>query len=118
VSNLVVEGGTQDCNVLIPQETTVSFTFESNVEGTYHLMCDLDENGVFDIAGGTDLIILADAVPGTNQFQWNGVDAAGQPVAPGTYDCRVDLATGEFHFVGDDIETCYEGIRIYKVTKD
>ena len=36
---------------------------------------------------------------------WNGTDAFGDTVAPGTYQARVQVRGGEYHFIAEDVET-------------
>ncbi|MCP4199975.1 MAG: hypothetical protein GY762_22760 [Proteobacteria bacterium] len=114
-SNFAYSGGPLGCNQLSPGLTTGTFEFTSNIEGTYHLVCDLSQDVIFDIADPEDLLLIGIADVGTNTAEWDGYDNQGDPVAPGTYDCRVSLNVGEFHYVGLDIETCYEGLRLFEV---
>ncbi|MFZ5479659.1 MAG: hypothetical protein ACOZNI_23030, partial [Myxococcota bacterium] len=91
------------------------FTFTANLDGTYHIVCDLNEDGEFDITEDEDLQLLGDATSGTNTVTWDGTDNGGDPAAPGTYDCKILLTVGEFHYVASDVETSYEGFRLFSV---
>lgn len=46
---------------------------------------------------------------------WDGRDNAGAMIPPGTYDCNVTLTVGELHFVATDVETSYQGLRMFSV---
>ena len=37
------------------------------------------------------------------------------PVDPGSYQCEVILTVGEFHYVAADVETSYEGFRLFSL---
>ncbi len=115
VSNEQFAAGALNCNQLIPGVTQGDFRFDSNVEGTYHIVCDLDGDGVFDHTSDDDLHLLGSAVQGSNVVPWSGVDNNGLIVPSGTYSCIVILTVGEFHYVGYDIETSYEGFRLFQV---
>jgi hypothetical protein len=105
------------CGELAPgvsgAEGTVSY--ESNVSGVVHLVCDLDGNNVFDLTSDDDYHLLVLARPGLNEFVWDGLDNVGALVPPGDYDCQLLLTVGEFHFVANDIETSYPGFGLFQV---
>lgn len=105
------------CNEILPGGSRGYFSFSSTVEGSYHLQCDLDGDGQFSLADGGDLLLVGEALVGNNVVPWDGVNG-GVAVASGNYQCRVQLAVGEFHYVGRDIETSYPGMRIYRVNAD
>ncbi len=92
-----------------------TFTFTVDRDTTYHIACDLDADGTWDITDEDDLQISGDAAPGVNEVVWEGVNNAGAPVAPGSYECRVFITAGEFHYVAEDIETSYGGFRLFLV---
>ena len=108
-------GGAQGCNVVSPGLVTGVFYFDSNVEGTYHIICDLDGDGVYDRTSDDDLLLLGSAIAGNNTVTWDGTDNVGNDVSAGTYACKIYLTVGEFHYVGSDIETSYEGFRLFAV---
>ncbi|MFO0727445.1 MAG: Ig-like domain-containing protein [Myxococcota bacterium] len=103
------------CNLLAVGQNTGTFSFTTNVTGTYHLECDLNRDGVFNIADPADLTIIGTASPGTNSVVWTGTDRNGNAVPFGTYNCRVAVRVGELHFVAADIETSYQGMRMFEV---
>jgi hypothetical protein len=94
-------------------EATVSFT--SNVDGTYHLICDLNHDGLYDLTSDDDLHILGEATVGTVEVPIDGTDNTGVPLAADSLQCIVRVTVGEFHFVANDIETSYEGFRLFNV---
>lgn len=104
------------CNEVVPGETQGRFSLSTNVEGTYHIECDLDRNGTLD-GGQTDLLLVGTTVPGPNLVPWDGVHA-GLPVALGSYDCTLRVNVGEFHYVARDIETSYPGMRVFELQAD
>lgn len=95
-----------------------TITFTSNVVGQHVVICDVDEDGVYDFANPDDFSSFGDAVVGSNTIMWNGTVNGGATAAPGTYNCIVRLNVGEFHYIADDIETSYEGIRMYRVNSN
>ncbi|PIW02247.1 MAG: hypothetical protein COW42_02420, partial [Deltaproteobacteria bacterium CG17_big_fil_post_rev_8_21_14_2_50_63_7] len=116
INNQSYSGGATSCQGIVPGQTVGTFAFESNVNGTYHLICDTNKDGVFDILNGMDFFYIGNAtIAGPNEATWGGTDDAGNPVAPGSYNCRIRLNVGEYHWVGNDIETIYEGLRLYEV---
>ncbi len=104
------------CNQVVAGGTTANFQFVSSTAGSYHLQCDLDGNGAFDPTAN-DLLLVGSTEVGLNTVPWDGM-LAGLPVADGTYDCRVRVTTGEFHYAADDIETSFPGMRMYEVQAD
>lgn len=104
------------CQQIAPGASEGLFQFTSVVAGSYHLQCDLNQNGFSDADAG-DLLLVGTASPGLNTVSWDGRQQ-GVAVAPGSYDCRVTLQVGEFHYVGRDIETSYRGMRMYALNGD
>ncbi len=105
------------CDLIAPGASFGRFQFYTPVSGTYHLQCDLDGDGVFETTNNDDFLRVGAASPGVNTVLWDGIHQ-GSNVALGTYNCRVRLTVGEFHYVGSDIETSYEGLRLYAVQAD
>ncbi|MCU7853307.1 MAG: JDVT-CTERM domain-containing protein [Candidatus Thiodiazotropha sp. (ex Monitilora ramsayi)] len=100
-----------------------NFEFTSDVEGTYSIIIDTDSNGVY---GANDKLILGNAVVGPNQVSWSGDDADGNPLPVGTYNARLQLRLGEYHFIAEDAETSgglgapggEEGLTVYIANSD
>ncbi len=115
VTGAVFSAGSQDCSFVVPGSVTGEFSFDSNVEGTYHVVCDLNQDGTFDITSDEDLHILGAATPGNNIVTWEGLDNNGDLIPSGDYQCRVLLSVGEFHYTAWDVETSYQGFRLFSV---
>ncbi|HEX6240051.1 MAG TPA: hypothetical protein VFZ61_04130, partial [Polyangiales bacterium] len=92
--------------------------FLSNASGRTLLVCDVDKNGAYELTGSRDFVAHGTALVGENEARWDGRDSAGVAVAEGSYSCLVRLNLGEFHYVAEDIETAYPGIRMYRVEPD
>lgn len=105
------------CDEVVPEQSFGRFQFYTDVEGTYHLQCDLDGDGQFESTNNDDLLVVGACNAGVNTVLWDGTHQGG-PVAFGTYNCRVRINVGEFHYVGSDIETSYQGMRMYEVASD
>lgn len=118
VGQLDLSGGVTGCDAVAPGHTTASFSFDSNVVGTYHLVCDLNDDGIYDVAGDDDLSLSGSAEIGTNYVEWDGTDNGGEPVRPGAFDCQVTLTVGEFHYIAADVETSFLGLRLFQVLAD
>jgi outer membrane protein OmpA-like peptidoglycan-associated protein len=95
-----------------------TLNFTSNVTGQYVVVCDVNNDDVFDFAGEDDFSSFGTAQVGNNSVTWDGRDNGGDNAAPGTYDCVVRLNVGEFHYVAEDIETAYPGIRMFRIDRD
>ncbi|MBL4633924.1 MAG: hypothetical protein JKY56_08630, partial [Kofleriaceae bacterium] len=105
------------CNQVVPGESFGRFQFYTDVEGTYHLQCDLNGDGVFDSSSDSDFLKIGSTSSGVNAVLWDGTHQ-GSSVPYGTYNCRVTVNIGEFHYVGSDIETSYQGMRMYELASD
>jgi hypothetical protein len=89
------------------------FSFTSDATGKYKIICDLNKDGIFDVSSNNDLLLTGNAVVGTNSVLWNATTEAGGLISSDTYSCQGFLTVGEVHFVGTDMETSYQGIRMY-----
>ncbi|MBV1908551.1 MAG: tandem-95 repeat protein, partial [Kangiellaceae bacterium] len=84
-------------------EETGNFSFTSDVDGTYAITIDLNNDGVFNSG---DRIISGETTANvTNQINWDGTDASGSTVLNGSYAVQLELRVGEAHFVVRDAET-------------
>jgi len=84
-------------------EDTGNFSFTSDVDGTYELTIDLNNDGLFN-AG--DRILLGAVDAGIlNTVNWDGTDVTGATVVNGEYDVQLMLRVGEMHAVVLDAET-------------
>jgi len=89
-----------------------NFYFTSDVEGTYAIFIDGDDNGIFDPTMPGDILLSGRASEGLNSVYFDGRDNTGAPMNPGVHMARMSLRAGEYHFVGRDIESSLPGIRI------
>ncbi len=80
-----------------------TFQFTSDVAGTSAVFVDVNKNNVFGDPG--DVFLLGQASAGANSVSWNGRDANNNILPVGTYNARVSVRMGEYHFVANDIET-------------
>jgi MYXO-CTERM domain-containing protein len=115
VTDIEVEVGIGDCDLLVPGVNTARITFESDARGAWHLLCDLNNDGVFDMTSDDDVHVIGELAQGTNELFFEGYGNDGFPLAEGSYDCMVKLTTGELHYVVDDVETIYPGLRMFSV---
>jgi hypothetical protein len=111
-------GGVSTCDEFVAGSTEGEFVFTSNVVGSFHLVCDLNDDNMFDIVDDGDFLILGSAVAGENRVTFDGLDNQGDPFPVGNHQCRVRVTVGEFHYVGRDIETSFRGLRMFQVGAD
>ncbi len=105
----------EECGVVEPGNNRGLFTFESNMPGRVRLICDLNDDDVFDAAGAGDFVLNGEGTVGENSFEWDGRTGEGEAVPAGEYECLVELSTGEFHYVAEDIEVAYPGLRMFQL---
>ncbi len=114
VSNFTFQGPNGVCKCAVAS-LEATFTFDTNVVGTYQLVIDINNDGLYDPSGG-DVVLAGKTVSGTNTVKWDGNDNTGQPAPAGqSYKAQISVRVGEFHFVGRDIETAKPGLRIFHV---
>jgi|GEM_PF-3194749 outer membrane protein OmpA-like peptidoglycan-associated protein len=111
VSNLQYSGPTLSCKCAV-KNLPSSFTFQAVGGTTYSLVIDLDKDGIFDPSKG-DREITGTAQSGANTIDWDGTTEDGKGIAAGTYDVRLSVRLGQFHFVAKDVETAKPGLRIF-----
>ena len=93
-----------------------SGTFYFDVNGTlsYAIVIDTNQDDIFT-AG--DVLLLGPATPGTNAVTWDGRDNNGNILPVGSYNARLQVRAGEYHFVASDAETSggdEAGLTIYR----
>jgi uncharacterized repeat protein (TIGR01451 family) len=107
-------------NTISPAPTTSGvqdtglFKFDTDVAGTYQIIIDTNNDGLFN-AG--DRVLFGSATSGANSVLWDGKDASGTVLTPGTYKAQVNVGLGEYHFVTYDSETSggtSNGLSIWK----
>ncbi|MFT6399775.1 MAG: hypothetical protein ACJAYU_004544 [Bradymonadia bacterium] len=114
----VFVGGPAECAALAPGASAGEFVFESTTIGTFQLVCDTDQDSEFELIGGDDFVKIGAMEAGENRVSWDGVLRSGELVAPGDYSCIVRGNVGEVHWIGDDIETSFAGVRMFVVGDD
>ncbi len=108
--------GSEVCDEIAPGYNTGAFVFDSGADGTGHIVCDLDGDGEFELTSDDDLHLSQGVTVGANSVAWDGAANDGTDVAPGTYECRALVTVGEFHWVVEDVETSYQGFRLFEVS--
>ena len=116
-------------NNTVGVQDTGDFYFETDTaDATFAIAIDTggpNGSGPDGVYGGEgDVFLNGYTVIGTNSAEWDGTDVRGQTVPPGNYTAQVSVRLGEFHFVGNDIETSggtaganqANGLTIYEVT--
>ncbi len=94
-------------------QDTGTFSFESNVNGTYEIIIDTDGDGTLERAD--DRVLRGNVRVGTNEVLWDGNGPDGQPAGDGAYRFRVRLVTAETHFPMSDIEDNSDGFVVWDV---
>jgi hypothetical protein len=114
VNNFSFKGPNNICKCAVATLDS-TFTFDTNVIGTYQLVIDINKDGLYDPSAG-DVLLAGKTIVGTNTVKWDGNDNTGKPAPAGqSYNAQVSVRIGEFHFVGRDIETAKPGLRIFSV---
>jgi len=106
------------CDKVLPYTDSLELRFDSNIEGHWHLNCDVDGDGLFDPVGPSDRLTVGSATPGFNTVVWDGTTSDGLPFPNGDHQCVLRLIAGEVHWVASDIETSFEGLRLFKHHED
>ncbi len=115
---LETSGGVLTCDEFVAGSSMGEFIFTSNVDGSFHIVCDLNHDGNFGLVDAGDFLILGSATNGENRIPFDGLDNNGNPFPIGDHDCVVRVTVGEFHYVGRDIETSFRGLRMFQVRRD
>ncbi|MCP4541477.1 MAG: hypothetical protein GY832_30470, partial [Chloroflexi bacterium] len=119
VTNVVLSSDCGADDLIVTGSSDGTITFNSNITGTYVVVCDVNKDTFYDFGDSTDFSSFGDATDGdVNTVVWNGADNDGTIAGPGDYNCIVRLNVGEFHYIARDIETAYPGIRMFRVESD
>jgi hypothetical protein len=90
-------------NGTVGVQDTGDFIFDTNVNNAnYAITVDTNQDGVF---GTGDRLLLGAASNGTNTVNWDGKYPNGSPVSSGVYSAQIQIRTGEYHFIAQDVET-------------
>lgn len=87
-------------------------SYRADVEGTAHVICDTSGDGVFSLSDPLDYQVTVASSVG-----FNTVALDNSPVFPvdAVHTCILEVAVGEFHYVGFDIETSFPGFRFFEL---
>ncbi len=102
------------CTSLVPGSTSGVFEFETNVEGTYRIVCDRDADGDFDPTSNGDVVLHGATMAGVNQVSWDGT-ADGAALVAGTYECQLTVSSGETHLIVENAQTLFPGLRLFEL---
>ena len=86
------------------------FTFTTNQFGKYQIVIDTNQDGIF--GNSNDRTLTGGIVSGLNTVNWNGRDQADTALPVGTYNAKVYVTAGEYHFPLLDAESNAGGLRI------
>jgi fimbrial isopeptide formation D2 family protein/uncharacterized repeat protein (TIGR01451 family) len=86
------------------------FTFTTNQFGRYQIVIDANRDGIF--GNSNDRTLTGGIVSGLNTVDWNGRDQADTALPVGTYNAKVYVTAGEYHFPLLDAESNAGGLRI------
>lgn len=86
------------------------FTFTTNQFGRYQIVIDTNQDGIY--GNSNDRILTGGIVSGLNTVNWDGRDQANIALLVGTYNAKVYVTAGEYHFPLLDAESNQNGIRI------
>ncbi|MEZ4319840.1 MAG: hypothetical protein R3F61_20175 [Myxococcota bacterium] len=103
------------CGAIAPGVVGGEIVFDSTVTGNWHLVCDADGDGAYDPTSADDFHVFGPAGIGANTVQFDGTMDDGEIALPGTHDCVLWLTSGEFHYLAQDIETSFQGFRMFSV---
>lgn len=85
-----------------------TFNYTSNVDSVYEMVISRD--GVdFDPSTLTNRVMRGDALTGANTLPWDGLDNQGGAFPIGTYQVRLRINAGEYHFPLIDTENSING---------
>jgi len=86
------------------------FTFTTNQFGRYQIVIDTNQDGIY--GNSNDRILTGGIVSGLNTVNWDGRDQANIALLVGTYNAKIYVTAGEYHFPLLDAESNAGGLRI------
>jgi hypothetical protein len=89
------------------------FRFNVSHRGTWRVVCDGSADGSVDPTANHN-VVLSGVSEGAEEIEveWDGHTWDGGYIS-GSGECGVTLSVGELHFLADDIETAFPGLRTY-----
>ena len=112
ISNLQFLDSDGEDNTFTPGFTsgiqqTGTFSFNSSLPGTYEIIIDANQDGVYGDGSALDVQLRGDTTGALNNVSavWNGRNNAGTLLPVGTYNAQVKAIVGEYHFIAGDVET-------------
>lgn len=115
ISNLQFLDSDGEDNTFTPGFTsgiqqTGTFSFTSSLPGTYEIIIDTNQDGVYGDSAGLDVQLRGDTDAfGNVSAVWNGRNNAGTILPVGSYNAQVKAIVGEYHFIAGDVETSGPG---------
>ena len=114
--NLVGVEGTVGRSGTSPLGANLTFTTSGN--GTYALVIDVNQNGIYTDA--IDRRFTGTVNAGTNRVYWDGLDGTGKKVPPNSaaaYNASIIITTtaGEVHFPFFDVERNVNGLKLTRL---
>ncbi len=106
-----------DCDAAVVG-TGGTFVLDGDVSGTAHVVCDVSRDGNVDPTDPDDFHLLEEGSVGTVELDWDGSREDGVPVLAGHLTCDLFLTVGEVHVAAQDVETSYEGLRMFEIAGD
>jgi len=111
-------------NGTIGVQDSGEFSFTTDVIGTYSIQIDVNQDGIFspeDSAGNPSEDVFINGItngPTTVTAPWDGRSNTGAALPIGSYDARVQMRIGEYHFIAGDAETSggpgQDGLTVYQ----
>ncbi|MFK5969078.1 MAG: Ig-like domain-containing protein [Candidatus Marithrix sp.] len=91
------------------------FSFNIDMELTYFLTVDINNNNVF--GDGEDIILQGSTIVGDNQISWDGLDGLGNPLPARQvpYNAKFNFLLGNIHFPFWDLENNANGFIIERL---
>ncbi|MDY6992898.1 MAG: Ig-like domain-containing protein, partial [Pseudomonadota bacterium] len=121
VSNFNFTGseGTPNQAGTLPEPLGGEFNFDSDSEGIYLLTIDVNGDGIYGNAN--DRVLIGDAIIGTNNVFWDGLDGNDDGLLPSLnvpYGANLSLIVDDIHFPFLDPEANPNGLIVERIDCD
>ncbi|MEL6344946.1 MAG: thrombospondin type 3 repeat-containing protein [Myxococcota bacterium] len=117
VSSLTTESTGLCKNEIIPDVVGLKMSFSSNLYGQAAFVCDLNDEGDFDLSGETSVVYAEELIgPGdTVDWTWDGViPGTGLPADPGQIKCQGQVLVGTMHALLYGASVADPGVRLFE----